>query len=351
METYIYPTHSGGYVAHVGTWDDYGVLSQTVTIPEGSVAEFSMWYATFTGNLGTTSLEVRLSSGDKTIASWNGVIDYYGRYTLEWRRIAYTIGQEFGGKEVTVYIKGHGDVRYYSSGGGRGMADRPSGAQVTPIYYPHEFPNPFTTIYVYPHVDDVSLTYRKVVFKSSVTVDGLPAGQQVRLHVDGRLNTTLQGQASFSLTFPVNTTHTISFDAIQSGDGERYMCTPNQVTVSRDGPVRLTCERQVLLRIESLHGDAAGGGWYALGSKARVSLSSTIAPADGVLRLLGVQFRFAGWSDSSLPPTSPIDVSMERPMTIRAEWVTDYGAAMPLVATAAGIFVVILAVLWKKRSA
>jgi hypothetical protein len=136
------------------------------------------------------------------------------------------------------------------------------------------------------------------------------------------------------------TTGTAS-ELVMSGNDTRYVFitwlvddvekVENPITVIMETPHRATAsyKTQYYLAVESEYGEPEGAGWYDSGSAAIVSVPN--------VKGLIIQHFFTGWS-GDVTKTAPVaNITMNKPLTIVANWRTDYSRLYLL----AGVIVIL----------
>jgi hypothetical protein len=174
--------------------------------------------------------------------------------------------------------------------------------------------------------DSATATYQVSpnTYDVTVSTSGLPGEFSTQLKTDGETRQQLAGGDIATLSFPVDTTHSVEVDQIVSGrEGTRYFCDRNRFTVS--GPTSITFEyvTQYLFQVATdPEGvvQVSGGGWFAAGQT--VSTGSVPQSIDGPP---GVKYEFLGWEvDGVLQQSSSVTVSMDRPHKAIAKYRTLY---------------------------
>jgi hypothetical protein len=129
-------SHSGSYMARVGSPDSWSTLSQTISIPDQAIGNLSFWYLveTYARLIAT----LRASNGS-VIQSWQAIND------STWHEVSFQLQPAHEETDLTIQFKG---VGYNEGRGGVWLA----------------------------FIDDVSLTYESQIACppswSSVTIDG-----------------------------------------------------------------------------------------------------------------------------------------------------------------------------------
>jgi uncharacterized repeat protein (TIGR02543 family) len=96
------------------------------------------------------------------------------------------------------------------------------------------------------------------------------------------------------------------------------------------------------LTVVSDYGDPQGEGWYDSGSTATFSVTS---PVGTIARHF-----FTGWGGDSTATTPTVNILMDEPKTVTANWRTDYTYLYALIGGIAGTTVAVLAIiLWRRR--
>jgi M6 family metalloprotease-like protein len=87
-----------------------------------------------------------------------------------------------------------------------------------------------------------------------------------------------------------------------------------------DSPTRIEAiwKVQYLIQVASPYGAPQGSGWYVAGSTAPVSVQPEIDYSNATRRI------FNGWSGDATGSTSDINVRVDSPRTINAQWLTQY---------------------------
>jgi hypothetical protein len=83
---------------------------------------------------------------------------------------------------------------------------------------------------------------------------------------------------------------------------------------------------QYLLFTTSSEGNVTGTGWFDEGSNAAFSVSSATIPMNGIVGLLGGEWKFRGWYENGELLTTSTDSSiiMRQPHSLSARWEPDY---------------------------
>jgi ribosomal protein L40E len=189
--------------------------------------------------------------------------------------------------------------------------------------------------------DNAKLTLRTPHGNMPVSVDGaaFTTGQ------NGTLVRELRVLTEHSVAAPGNVSMGEGWRALfQSWNGTNHE-NPKTLMIRTD--LSLTVDYRDEFRLDVVSGvtQAAGAGWYPAGAVANFSVPMLV-PQQGLAGMLGIRWRFTGWSGDINSTATSESVVMDRPYSVTANWVTDYGqlyyfaiGAAVLVAAAVATFV------------
>lgn len=158
----------------------------------------------------------------------------------------------------------------------------------------------------------------------------------VSVLVDGKN----QGQGSVSVSLVVGN-HNVSIpDIVQLDNGTRIKfekwsdgVTQENRTIQLNQDITLEAiyQRQYYLTLISPEVNVTGMGWYNADSVANISAPPRIRPMNGLLGILGGNWKFQDWYEGQalLSHTTTAQISMNKPRTLEARWHGDY--TMPLI--------------------
>jgi hypothetical protein len=161
-------------------------------------------------------------------------------------------------------------------------------------------------------------------YSVSVSLDGVPSTVSVPLTVDGQDQGSIGGGEIKSLSFKLDTSHTIMVSQYVDGDaGVRYFASQNTWTVGSAGSHTFQYTTQYLFTVNTDPSGVAqvtGGGWITAGSTVQTSQApDTLAGA------AGTRYAFKGWTvDGALQSGNPISLTMDKPHTAVATYETQY---------------------------
>jgi hypothetical protein len=189
--------------------------------------------------------------------------------------------------------------------------------------------------------DNAKLTLRTTHGNMAVSVDGtLYTTDQ-----DGVLVRELKVLTLHSIEAPRNVSITGDWRALfRSWNGTDHE-NPKTLLVNND--LSLTADYQDEFRLDVVSGVAqvSGTGWYDSGTIANFS-APLLVPQEGIAGLVGIRWKFTGWSGDIESKDHSESLVMDRPHRIVANWVTDYTqvyflliGAVVLVVGAAAAFV------------
>jgi photosystem II stability/assembly factor-like uncharacterized protein len=191
--------------------------------------------------------------------------------------------------------------------------------------------------------------------KILVTLSSVPANATVT--VDGVSYTGSQ-LSSQSFNWDPGSSHTLQVQAIEMGAaGVRYVFVSwsdgstdlsKTVMANRPGDYSPIFKTQYLLSVVSDYDNPQGSGWYDQGATATYSVSPKTA-LPGILGLLGAQGTFMGWSNEITAPSAT--VIMYGPVTVQAQWRTNYTLAYITSAVIVAAVISVSFFLLRRRSA
>jgi hypothetical protein len=161
-------------------------------------------------------------------------------------------------------------------------------------------------------------------YSVSVSLDGVASTVSVPLTVDGQDQGSIGGGEIKTLSFKLDTSHTIMVSQYVDGDaGVRYFASQNTWTVASAGSHTFQYTTQYLFTVNTDPSGVAqvtGGGWLAAGSTVQTSQApDTLAGA------AGTRYAFKGWTvDGVLQSGNPISLTMDKPHTAVATYETQY---------------------------
>ena len=318
--------HSGQYSVQVGSANQPGTLSQTVTIPSKSRVKFTAWYRLEQG----ASMRILLKGADgSTIQQWTGS-------GSGWTLVTYDLGPSFAGQTVTVEFDGQGNALVQGATGLCG----------------YRFGMPFYCLYqaetdYFAFVDDVSMVATLAQYTANVNVIGIPQTLSTKLYVDDTQTETLSGEQSQQLSFIIGENHKISVDnPIYQDNTTRYYCDTTSTTITTDSQVTFSFRKQYYLTITSPYGTPTGTGWYDENSKANFSATGPV-PMPGLLGMFGAKYIFEKWNAGETPNNLQNAIQMTSPQTVSATWKADYTSLYLLIAAVA--LAIVAAVLGYRR--
>lgn len=158
----------------------------------------------------------------------------------------------------------------------------------------------------------------------SVSFSGLPPQVSVGLQVDGQSQGTMQGSDIKTLTFKINTSHTVSVDQYVTGStGVRYYCGQNSWSVSSSGSRTFSYQTQYLFTVQTDPTgvtSVSGGGWFPAGTTVQTTQAPQSIPGGA-----GTQYSLKGWDlDGTMQSTNPLSITLNAPHTATAKYTTQY---------------------------
>ncbi len=158
----------------------------------------------------------------------------------------------------------------------------------------------------------------------SMSLDGVPSTASTPLTVDGQSQGTIGGTEIKTLTFRLDTTHTIMVAQYVSGNaGVRYFSAQNSWTVGSTGSHTFSYSTEYMLTLATNPDGVAqvtGGGWMKAGS----SVQTSQAP-DTLTGPSETKYVFKGWTvDGVLQTGNPVSITMDKPHKVVATYETQY---------------------------
>lgn len=157
-----------------------------------------------------------------------------------------------------------------------------------------------------------------------LSLNGVPTQYSANVQVDGQEQGTIGGGEIKTLTFSINTSHTISVDQyVSGGTGVRYYCAQNNLSVTSGGSFTFNYQTQYLFTVTTDPAGVAqvtGGGWYPAGTTVQTSQAPQTVPGG-----TGTQYAFKTWQVNGTPQTgNPISLTLNQAYAATAEYTTQY---------------------------
>lgn len=189
--------------------------------------------------------------------------------------------------------------------------------------------------------DNAKLTLRTPHGNMTLSVDGT----DFTTDQAGILVREFEVLTSHSIEAPRNVSITEGWRAVfLSWNGTEYE-NPKTLLISTDLLLTVAYQDEFRLDVVSDVAQVSGAGWYQAGEVANFSVP-LLAPQQGLGGLVGIRWRFTGWSGDITSTANSESVVMDHPYRVVANWVINYeqlyyfviGAAV-LVAGAVAAFV------------
>lgn len=178
--------------------------------------------------------------------------------------------------------------------------------------------------------DNAKLTLQTPHGKMPVSVDGA----QFSTDQNGILIREVNVLTEHSVAVPGNVLMAEGWRAVfRSWNGTDHE-NPKTLMIAAD--LLLTIDYQDEFRLDVVSGvtRVAGTGWYPGGVVANFSVPLFV-PMEGVGGLIGIRWRFTGWSGGISSAAHSESVVMDRPYRVVANWVVDYEQLYYLIIVAA----------------
>lgn len=161
-------------------------------------------------------------------------------------------------------------------------------------------------------------------YQVSISLSGVPPQVSAGIQVDGQSSGTIGGSDIKSLSFGINTSHTIAVDQYVTGStGSRYFAAQNSWTVNSGGSHTFSYQAQYLLTVATDPNgitQISGGGWYNAGSTVQTGTATSSLTGSA-----GTQYAFQTWQvDGAAQTGNPITITLNGPHTVTAVYQTQY---------------------------
>ena len=190
--------------------------------------------------------------------------------------------------------------------------------------------------------DNAKLTLRTPHGNMPVSLDGTT----LTTDKDGLLIREVKVLADHSFAAPTDVSMAEGWRAeFRSWNGSGQQ-NPKTVKITKDMLLTVDYQDQFRLDVVSDTGHGVGAGWYQAGAIANFSVPMFV-PQEGLGGIVGIRWRFTGWSGDITSATNGESVVMSHPYRVVANWTIDYqqsyyfaiGASL-LVAAALGAFII-----------
>ena len=191
-----------------------------------------------------------------------------------------------------------------------------------------------------PGYSEVTL---KVATLASLQVDlGIP---NIPVTVDASTNLT-SAMGEIKLQLPVGKSYHLAIPpAVQFDNSTRVVfagwqggVNATQRTVKFDGDSKImgSYKKQYLLQVNSIAPGYANSTWYDAGSRATL-MSRTTIPMVWPLGMLGMSYNFRGWRGAESSDSTQLNITMNGPKVVTADFTVDYTPLMIPAIIVAGV--------------
>jgi len=161
-------------------------------------------------------------------------------------------------------------------------------------------------------------------YSVSVSLSGVPGSVNVNLQVDGVSQGSMTGSDIKSLSFALNSQHTVAVDQYVSGEqGVRYYSAMNTWTVSSGGSHTFSYQTQYYFTVATDPDGitpVSGTGWYNAGTAVQTNTA-----AQALNGSTGTQYAFKTWLvDGTIQSGNPISITIDKPHKAVAKYQTQY---------------------------
>jgi len=167
--------------------------------------------------------------------------------------------------------------------------------------------------------DNAKLTLRTPHGNMPVSVDGTA----LTTDKDGMLVREVKVLIEHSIEAPGSVSMAEGWRAaFRSWNGTDHQ-NPKILKVTKDVLLTVDYQDEFRLDVASDAGYSTGAGWYRSGAVANFSVPMFV-PQEGLGGLVGIRWRFTGWSGDIASSTNSESVVMNHPYGVVASWVIDY---------------------------
>jgi len=196
----------------------------------------------------------------------------------------------------------------------------------------------------------LEIPYRANVYAITVSVDGLPQTYQSAIAVDGTESAQITSRDPESFYFKAGTSHIVTVDQYISGsEGTRYLCSSNSWSVFSADNHTFAYTTQYYLAVSSPYGTGSDSSWYDANTTATFSVTQTEQSMQNLLGPLGGKYVFHHWSGDSTSIAPTASVMMDRPRTVKAEWLADYTMPCMIIGAVVAAIAIIAALFFMRR--
>jgi hypothetical protein len=161
-------------------------------------------------------------------------------------------------------------------------------------------------------------------YSVSISLSGVPSSVNVNIQVDGVSQGSMTGSDIRTLSFTLNSQHTVAVDQYVSGDqGVRYYAQLNSWTVASGGSHTFSYQTQYYFNVGTDPDGitpVSGTGWYNAGS----TVQTNTAP-QALNGSAGTQYAFKSWMiDGTAQAGNPISITIDKPHQAVAKYQTQY---------------------------
>ena len=161
-------------------------------------------------------------------------------------------------------------------------------------------------------------------YSVSVSLSGIPGSVNVNIQVDGVSQGSMTGSDIKTLTFALNTQHSVAVDQYVSGDqGVRYYSQLNSWTVGSGGSHTFNYQTQYYFTVATDPDGitpVSGSGWYNAGTAVQTNMAPQTLNGSA-----GTQYAFKSWQiDGAVQSGNPISITLDKPHKAVAKYQTQY---------------------------
>jgi hypothetical protein len=197
----------------------------------------------------------------------------------------------------------------------------------------------------------------KVAQTANLEIDlgeaGLPvtvANSTQQTSTSGNANVMLPVDETYTLSVPANVELKNSTKLIFSGWSDGNNDTTRSVRLDGDVIVVGSYRHQFLVQVNSIVSAYSYSNWYDAESNVTLHAESSI-PLSSPLNLLGLKYDFGGWTGDVNSQSTQVNVTMNSPKSINANFSVDYSPlVVPAILIIGIVGAVILVILRRKRS-